>query len=90
LYLDPHSLVKVNNLKIAVLCKNCVLLLSSKNIPGQLKKCSNYAGDFFYPAKEIIMKYAIVVATLTTAGRYALLLFPVLYHFIFSPAAFYT
>ena len=36
------------------------------------------------------MKYAVVVATLTTAGRYALLLFPVLYHFIFSQAAFYT
>lgn len=36
------------------------------------------------------MKYAVVVATLTTAGRYALLLFPVLYHFIFIQAAFYT
>lgn len=36
------------------------------------------------------MKYAVVVVTLTTAGRYALLLFPVLYHFIFSQAAFYT
>jgi len=36
------------------------------------------------------MKYAVVVATLTTAGRYALLLFPVLYHFIFNQAAFYT
>jgi len=36
------------------------------------------------------MKRAVVVATLATAGRYALLLFPVLYHFAFSQAAFYT
>jgi len=36
------------------------------------------------------MKYAVVVATLTTAGRYALLLFPVLYYFVFIQAAFYT
>lgn len=43
-----------------------------KNIPEQLKRCSNYASDvrdFYYPSKEIIMKYAVVVATLTTAGR---------------------
>jgi helicase MOV-10 len=40
-----------------------------KNIPEQLKKCSNYTDDFYYPSKEIIMKYAVVVATLTTAGR---------------------
>jgi len=40
-----------------------------KNIPEQLKKCSNYASDFFFPSKEIIMKYAVIVATLTTAGR---------------------
>jgi len=36
------------------------------------------------------MKYAVVVVTLTTAGRYAFLLFPVLYRFVFSLAAFYT
>jgi len=40
-----------------------------KNIPEQLKNCSNYKDDFYYPSKEIIMKYAVVVATLTTAGR---------------------
>lgn len=39
------------------------------NIPEQLKKCSNYAGEFFYPSKETIMKYAVVVVTLATAGR---------------------
>lgn len=71
---------------MVVLCENCVLLWSSKNIPEELKKCSNYERDFYYPSKEMIMKYAVVVATLTTAGRYALLLFPVLYHFIFSQA----
>ncbi|GFG34137.1 hypothetical protein Cfor_08140 [Coptotermes formosanus] len=40
-----------------------------KNIPEQLKKCSNYVDAFFYPSKETIMKYAVVVVTLSTAGR---------------------
>jgi len=40
-----------------------------KNIPEQLKKCSNYESDFYYPSKEMIMKYAVVVVTLATAGR---------------------
>ncbi|KDR14736.1 putative helicase mov-10-B.1 [Zootermopsis nevadensis] len=38
-------------------------------IPEELKKCSNYTDDFFFPSKEEIMKYAVVVVTLATAAR---------------------
>jgi hypothetical protein len=51
-----------------------MLLCSSKEIPQELKMCCNYKGEFFYPSKEKIMQYAVVVATLTSAARSALLL----------------
>ncbi|KAJ9601053.1 hypothetical protein L9F63_000788, partial [Diploptera punctata] len=48
------------------------LYAASRNpstIPEELKKCCNYIGEFYYPSKEEIMKYNIVIVTLTTAGR---------------------
>nr|XP_046252029.1 putative helicase mov-10-B.1 isoform X1 [Scatophagus argus] len=41
-----------------------------KSVPDGLKACSNLVGDcYFYPAKEKLMEYRIIVTTLLTAGR---------------------
>ncbi|XP_023709767.1 putative helicase MOV-10 isoform X2 [Cryptotermes secundus] len=40
-----------------------------KEIPQKLKKCCNYDGEFFYPSKEKIMQYAVVVVTVASAAR---------------------
>jgi hypothetical protein len=66
---------KWEQLKLAYLCEYCVLLCSSKEIPEELKNCCNYKGEFFYPSKEKIMQYAVVVVTVISAARYALLFF---------------
>ncbi|KAJ4432477.1 hypothetical protein ANN_21096 [Periplaneta americana] len=40
-----------------------------KSIPSQLKKCCNYNGEFYYPSVDEIMQYAVVIVTLSSAGR---------------------
>lgn len=43
---------------------------SLDTIPEKIKKCSNINnGDFYYPSRNNLMKYQIIVTTLVTAGR---------------------
>jgi hypothetical protein len=66
-------------------CDHCVLFCFSADIPEQLKKCCNYAGDeYFYPSQAEIMKYAVVVVTLATATRYGSLFISYFVFILFS------
>lgn len=41
-----------------------------KYVPDEIKDCTNLVGEcYFYPAKEKLMEYKIMVTTLLTAGR---------------------
>jgi hypothetical protein len=84
-FLFTHTFIvkKYEHLKRTYLCVHCMLLCSSKEIPEELKQCCNYKNEFSYPSKEIIMQYAVVVTTLVSAARSALLLFLLSVYLIF-------